>query len=95
VRNIGGDVFYKRSKGEDVWSFTNELDFYKNSNSKNIIEWKELKKPKDAKIRQVEVIQSLDYEKHPLETYKRYMENVCPSDFKIEIVGDSIKISKI
>ena len=95
VRNIGGDVFYRRTKGEDVWEFTNALNFYKNSNSKNTIEWEEPKKPKDIKVRQIEVDQSLDYEKHPIETYKRYIENVCPSDFKIEIVGDSIKISKI
>ena len=27
-RDIGGEsVFYKRQKGEEIWSFTNELDF--------------------------------------------------------------------
>jgi len=95
VRNIGGDVFYKRVKGEDVWSFTNELDFYKNSNSKNTISWEKPEEPKGIKIRQVEVNQDLDYKTNELETYKRYIENVCPSNFKIEIVGDSIKVSKI
>ena len=95
VRNIGGDVFYKRVKGEGIWSFTNELDFYKNSNLKNVIEWEKPEEPKGPKIRQVEVNQDLEYKKNELETYKRYVENVCPSNFKIEIVGDSIKISKI
>lgn len=95
VRNIGGDVFYKRIKGDEVWSFTDEVDFYKNSNSKNTVEWEEPKKKEAIKIRQIEVNQDLNYKKNPLETYKRYIENVCPSDFKIEIVGDSIKISKV
>jgi len=95
IRNIGGDVFYKRVKGDGVWSFTDEVDFYKNSNSKNTVEWEEPKKKEGIKIRQIEVNQDLNYKKHPLETYKRYIENVCPSGFKIEIVGDSIKISKV
>ena len=36
---IGGDIFYKKEKGEDTWSFTDETDFYKNSNSENTIEY--------------------------------------------------------
>jgi hypothetical protein len=92
VRDIGGDTFYKRTKGGKIWSFTNELDYCKNSNSKNIIKWKEPKEKKSPKIRQIEIEQDLDYKKYPLETYKRYLENVCPSNFKIEIKDGYIKI---
>jgi hypothetical protein len=38
LRDIGGsDVYYKRKKGDKLWSFTDEVDFFKNSNKKNII----------------------------------------------------------
>lgn len=38
VRDIGGsDVFYKRRKGFEKWSFTDEVDYYKNSNKNNRI----------------------------------------------------------
>jgi len=38
LRDIGGsDVYYKRKKGDKFWSFTDEVDFFKNSNPKNII----------------------------------------------------------
>ncbi len=93
IRNIGGDIFYKREKGEDTWSFTDETDFYKNSNSENTIEYNEPEKKKESKIRQVEVNQDLDYKKNPLETYKRYIENVIPSNFSVDIVNGSIKIT--
>jgi len=93
IRNIGGDIFYKREKGEDTWSFTDETDFYKNSNSENTIEYSEPEKKKGAKIRQIEVNQDLDYKKNPLETYKRYLENVTPSNFSVDIVNGSIKIT--
>jgi hypothetical protein len=36
IRDIGGsDVFYKRKKGDKKWSFTDETDYYKNSNKNN------------------------------------------------------------
>tara|TARA_B100000963_G_C22619323_1_gene669058 strand:+ start:719 stop:1096 length:378 start_codon:yes stop_codon:yes gene_type:complete len=95
VRDIGGDSFYKRVKGEDEWSFTNELDFYKNSNSKNTVKWEKPEDPKGIKIRQIDINQDLSFAEHPTETYKRYIENICPSSFKVEIVDDYIKISKI
>ena len=31
VRDIGGPTYYKRHKGEK-WAFTDEVDFFKNSN---------------------------------------------------------------
>jgi hypothetical protein len=38
IRDIGGsDVYYKRKKGDKLWSFTDEVDFNKNSNKKNLI----------------------------------------------------------
>jgi hypothetical protein len=95
VRDIGGDVFYKRASGEVVWHFTDELDFLKNSNTKNVINWKKPKDKESFKIKQIEVDQELNYKNNSLETYKRYLENVCPSTFKVEISGDSIKISEL
>ena len=93
IRNIGGNIFYKKEKNTDVWTFTDETDFYKNSNSENTIEYSEPEKKKGAKIRQIEVNQDLDYKKNPLETYKRYIENVIPSNFSVDIVNGSIKIT--
>lgn len=44
VRDIGGsDVYYKKKKGEKLWSFTDDKDFDKNSNKKNIIKFKDEK----------------------------------------------------
>ncbi len=40
VRDIDGLVYYKRKKGEKLWSFTDCEDFSKNSNIRNIIKWK-------------------------------------------------------
>ena len=93
IRYIDGPIFYKREKSTDDWIFTDETDFYKNSTSENTIEWNEPKKKKGEKIRQIEVNQDLDYKKNPLETYKRYLENVIPSNFSVDIVNGSIKIT--
>ena len=38
VRDIDGPVYYKRIKG-DKWSFTDEVDFYKNCDKSNIVKW--------------------------------------------------------
>lgn len=47
VRDIGGvDVYYKRMVGINTWSFTDEIDFLKNSNKKNTIFWQLKKKYK-------------------------------------------------
>lgn len=41
IRDIGGaDVYYKRKKGEKIWDFTDEDEFEKNSNKKNIVKFK-------------------------------------------------------
>jgi hypothetical protein len=41
LRDIGGsDVYYKRKKGEKLWSFTDDKDFSKNSNKENTIKFK-------------------------------------------------------
>lgn len=41
VRDIGGsDVYYKRKKGDKLWSFTDEKDFTKNSNKENTVKYK-------------------------------------------------------
>ena len=51
-------------------------------------------KKKGEKIRQIEVNQDLDYKNNPLETYKRYLENVIPSNFSVDIVGNHIEIKE-
>ncbi len=41
IRDIGGaDVYYKRKKGEKIWDFTDEEEFEKNGNKKNIVKFK-------------------------------------------------------
>jgi hypothetical protein len=87
LRDIGGDVFYKRKKGEKKWLFTDEVDFYKNSKKGNIVKWEKSEKPKKN-----ETSQNLNYKKDILKIYKSYYENLSPSDFKIKIDGDSIII---
>tara|TARA_R110000822_G_scaffold240801_2_gene370207 strand:- start:55 stop:279 length:225 start_codon:yes stop_codon:yes gene_type:complete len=37
IRDIDGPVYYKRKKGEKLWSFTNCEDFLKNANDRNMI----------------------------------------------------------
>ena len=90
VRNIGGDVFYKRKKGDKKWQFIDEVEFYKNSTKKNLITWED----KDSKKNKTKEVKSLDYNKNPLEFYKIYFENISHYDFKVEIVDDFIKITK-
>jgi hypothetical protein len=44
VREIGGgDIYYKKKKGDKYWSFTDEKDFEKNSKKGKIVKWKEKK----------------------------------------------------
>jgi len=89
VRNIGGDVYYKKCKGDKKWVFTDEIDFVKNANSKNTVEFVEKKPKKQPYVRQVDVPQKkgdrLDY-------LKVYYTNLSPNDFHVSIKGDSIVI---
>jgi hypothetical protein len=88
VRDIGGPVYYKRQKGEK-WSFTDEVDFYKNSNKNNIIKWVE-KKPKEGpKVKQIEVPQG-DVDK--MEYLYVYYQNLTYKDYKVEKTDDNIII---
>jgi len=38
-REIDGPIYYKRLKGESTWFFTDEVDFYRNSNKSNRVKW--------------------------------------------------------
>jgi hypothetical protein len=41
IRDVGGeDLFYKKLKNEKHWSFTDAVDFYKNSTKQNRIVYK-------------------------------------------------------
>jgi hypothetical protein len=41
VRDIGGsDVYYKKKKGSDIWSFIDKTEFEKDSNKDNIVKHK-------------------------------------------------------
>jgi hypothetical protein len=86
IRDVGGDVFYKRVLGEKKWKFTTELDFYKNSNKKNTIKWEN--KTKKETNKEGESENSLDF-------YKKYFQNISPSHFKVTINGDEIIIKNI
>jgi phage pi2 protein 07 len=45
VRDIGGgDVYYKRKKGEKNWDFIEKDEFEKNSNKENTVKYKKKKK---------------------------------------------------
>jgi hypothetical protein len=44
IRDIGGLVFYKRKKGEDMWRFTDAEDFAENACNSKIIKWKKSEK---------------------------------------------------
>lgn len=44
VRDIGGgDVYYKRKKGDKNWDFIEKEEFEKNSNKENTVKYKEKK----------------------------------------------------
>lgn len=41
VRDIGGtDVYYKKKKGSDIWSFIDKTEFENDSNKDNIVKKK-------------------------------------------------------
>ena len=88
IRDIGGDVYYKKCGKEKNWSFTDEIDFLKNSKKSNIVNWE---KPKDKKfkIRQEDVPQKKG---DKLEYLKVYYTNLSPDDYKIKIEDDKIII---
>ncbi len=90
VRNIGGDVYYKKCKGDKKWMFTDEIDFFKNSNSKNTVEFVEKKPKKQPYVRQLEVPQKKG---DKLEYLKVYYTNVSPNDFDVSIKDGSIIIN--
>ena len=90
VRNIGGDVYYKKCKGDKKWMFTDEIDFVKNSNSKNTVEFVEKKPKKHPYVRQLEVPQKKG---DKLEYLKVYYTNVSPNDFDVSIKDGSIIIN--
>lgn len=39
VRDIDGNVYYKRKVGSKLWEFTDEKDFNNNINDDNVIQW--------------------------------------------------------
>ena len=88
IRDIGGDVYYKKCGKEKNWSFTDEIDFLKNSKKSNIVNWE---KPKDkkSKIRQEDIPQKKG---DKLEYLKVYYTNLSPDDYKIKIEDDKIII---
>ena len=90
VRNIGGDVYYKKCKGDKKWMFTDEIDFVKNSNSKNTVEFVEKKPKKQPYVRQLEVPRKKG---DKLEYLKVYYTNVSPNDFDVSIKDGSIIIN--
>ena len=55
VRDIGGDTYYKKRKGDKYWEFTTKNDFDENATDKNTVKWVEKKPPKPPYVRQVDV----------------------------------------
>ena len=91
IRDIVGDVYYKKCGKDKNWRFTDEVDFLKNSKRYNIVKW-ETPKDKGPKIRQLEVPQKKGDE---LEDLKNYYTNLSPDNYEIEIEGDKITILPI
>ena len=91
IRDIVGDVYYKKCGKDKNWGFTDEVDFLKNSKRYNIVKW-ETPKDKGPKIRQLEVPQKKGDE---LEDLKNYYTNLSPDNYEIEIEGDKITILPI
>jgi len=88
IRDIGGDVYYKKCKSNKKWIFTDEVDFLKNSKKSNIEKW-EKPKEKKSKIRQLDIPQKKG---NKLEYLKIYYTNLSPDDYEIKIEGDKIII---
>jgi hypothetical protein len=88
IRDIGGDVYYKKCKGNSKWIFTDEVDFLKNSKKSNTEKW-EKPKEKKSKIRQLEVPQKKG---NKLEDLKIYYTNLSPDGYEIKIEDGKIII---
>lgn len=88
VRDIGGPTYYKRRKGEK-WSFIDEVDFFKNSNRKNLVKWVEKKPKKGPKVKQIDVPQK---DIDTLEYLKIYYQNLSPNDYSVNVKEGQIII---
>lgn len=89
IRDIDGPVYYKRKKGSDVWSFINEDEFLKNSDTKNTIKFVDKIPKKDPYVRQIDVPQEMD---DRLDYLKIYYTNISPNDFDVSIKDKTIII---
>ena len=90
IRDIGGDTYYKKLKSDSDWVFTTKDDFEKNSNSGNVVKWKEKKLVKQPYVRQKEVPATMKEGK--LDYLMGYYENVSPNDYIIKNDGEDIII---
>ena len=88
VRDIGGSAYYKRHKGEK-WSFTDEIDFFKNSNRNNLVKWVEKKPKKGPKVKQIDVPQK---DIDTLEYLKIYYQNLSPNNYSVRVKEGQIII---
>lgn len=88
IRDIGGNVYYKKCGKSKNWSFTDEVDYLKNSKKSNVENWE---KPKDkkSKIKQLDVPQKKG---DKLEYLKIYYTNLSPDDYSVDISDGMITI---
>ncbi len=89
IRNIGGDTYYKKCGKDKKWSFTDEVDYLKNSKKSNIVKWEEKKPKNQPKVRQLEVPQKKG---DKLEDLKIYYTNLSPNDYEVKVEDDRIVI---
>ena len=89
IRNIGGDVYYKKCGKDKKWGFTDEVDFLKNSKKSNIVKWEEKKLKNQPKVRQLEVPQKKG---DKLEDLKIYYTNLSPNDYEVKVENGIIII---
>ena len=93
VRDIGGDTYYRKRKGDKYWEFTTKEDFDAYATDKNTVKWEEKKPPKPPYVRQVDVPTTMKGKDGKIKYLKDYFENLSPNDFKVEIDDKSIKIT--
>ena len=88
IRDIGGNVYYKKCGKDKFWGFIDEVDFLKNSKRTNIVKWE---KPKDKgpKMRHLEVPQKKG---DKLEDLKIYYTNLSPNDYEVKVEDGKITI---
>ena len=94
VRDIGGDTYYRKQKGDKYWEFTTKDDFDAYATDKNTVKWVEKKPPKPPYVRQVDVPTTMKGKDGRIKYLKSYFENLSPNEFK-GFIGEDIRLEPV